>query len=234
MTEYVVKSVGQMKQQKQTGVSVMSEQVVVDGNNVIRVDFTKPPQPIPGDTKVLLRDVWQQLSPAKGNSFLNWARDNVESQRFKKGNDYGFLPTSSKNRGRPKTEYWVTVDTAKMICMMSRCQKGDDVRAYFIECEKLVWSNGLQDQITSIPDLANPDVFLQLAQNYKQACMERDEAIRTKAQISDTKTATALANSGVKTKQIKKLETELHETKLELDSHYRAMHVVKKLKSKKK
>jgi len=43
-----------------------------------------------------------------------------------------------KSRGRPHIEYHYTLDAAKKICMMSETKMGNEVREYFLECERRV------------------------------------------------------------------------------------------------
>ena len=68
-----------------------------------------------------------------------------------------------------------------------------------------------EGKLLLIQDLAAKQLAL-LADN-KRIQLERDEAIRTKAQISDRKTATAMATASAATKKAKKLEIELDRSK---------------------
>ena len=83
---------------------------------------------------VNLRDLWEQLKIKK--QFTDWAIDNLKM--FSEGNDYGVLHLKVKNLtgGRPRQEYVLTLDTAKHIALMSRTEKGMEIRNYFIEVEK--------------------------------------------------------------------------------------------------
>lgn len=46
-----------------------------------------------------------------------------------------------KNQGgRPTIDYFLTIDTAKMICMLENNEIGDKIRRYFVECEKELFS----------------------------------------------------------------------------------------------
>lgn len=102
-------------------------------------------------------------------------------------------------------DHQITLGMAKEISMIQRTEKGKQARLYFIECEKQ-----LRQQ-------------KQLPQNYKEALQalitseeekerierERDEAVRAKAYISDTKTATALGKVGGLTKENNRLRAKL-------------------------
>ncbi|EAM0325957.1 phage antirepressor Ant, partial [Campylobacter coli] len=39
-------------------------------------------------------------------------------------------------KGRPRKEYYITLDMAKELCMVENNEKGRQARRYFIECEK--------------------------------------------------------------------------------------------------
>lgn len=68
--------------------------------------------------------------------FANWIKDAL--QDFKENQDFIIFNANVNKsvRGRPFKEYAITLDTAKHICMMSRCEKGKQLRQYFIEAEK--------------------------------------------------------------------------------------------------
>lgn len=54
---------------------------------------------------------------------------------FEEGKDfYSFL--SESTGGRPKTEYQLTIEMSKEICMLQRSDEGKQARLYFIELEK--------------------------------------------------------------------------------------------------
>lgn len=82
---------------------------------------------------------------------------------FEEGKDfYSFL--SESTGGRPKTEYQLTIEMAKEICMLQRSDEGKQARLYFIELEKkwnspeMVMSRALQfsqKQIASLTQANN-------------------------------------------------------------------------------
>jgi prophage antirepressor-like protein len=57
--------------------------------------------------------------------------------------------------------------------------------------------------------LADPDLIIGLAMQVKQIKLERDEAIRTKAWISDSKTASAMGTASGAVRRLKKLENQM-------------------------
>ena len=52
--------------------------------------------------------------------------------------DYKIKKIKSNIPGKPKEEILITSDCCKRLCMLSKTQKAEEVRTYFIEIEKLV------------------------------------------------------------------------------------------------
>lgn len=55
-----------------------------------------------------------------GNDFSNWLKDRIDKYGFIHGTDYiTFSPDlAKKQKGRPATEYGLTPDMAKQLCMV--------------------------------------------------------------------------------------------------------------------
>ena len=70
--------------------------------------------------------------------FANWIRSRIIDYGFQKGSDFIVLNRNEKNLsgGRPKDEYYLTLDTGKELAMLEKNEKGRQARKYFIECEK--------------------------------------------------------------------------------------------------
>ena len=162
--------------------SVTEEKASMSSPNVARVDFVKPVQ-LDGSEKVLLRDIWEQLNTSY--RFTDWAKQNLEL--FKKNEDFGSFNLKGENsgRGRPAQEYWVTVNAAKEICMLSHTEEGQRVRQYFIECEKLVYANKLESQISYTPKLMDRDVLMFLIADYQKLHAEHTTALATIKEARD-------------------------------------------------
>ncbi|MGP0902055.1 antA/AntB antirepressor family protein [Serratia sp. CY76391] len=72
-----------------------------------------------------------------GRDFSNWIRERISEYGFIANLDYTeFSPNSAKTGGRRRKEYHLTLDTAKELAMVERNEKGRQVRRYFIDCEK--------------------------------------------------------------------------------------------------
>ena len=70
--------------------------------------------------------------------FANWVKARLEKYGFISGEDYLIILSNRDGDGvgKPKTEYLLTIDTAKEISMVENNVKGRQVRKYFIECER--------------------------------------------------------------------------------------------------
>ena len=69
-----------------------------------------------------------------GRDFSNWIKERIEQYGFVEGED--FSPNLAKSRGRPRTDYHLTLDMAKELAMVENNDKGRMVRRYFIRIEK--------------------------------------------------------------------------------------------------
>lgn len=101
--------------------------------------------------------------------YSKWIKTNlINNEFFIEGEDYIIL-ASEKNPlgGRPTQEIVVTLDTAKELAMMTRSQKGKEIREYFIQCEK---------------ELRNQNQ-LKLPQTYKEALLELVKAEEEKERL---------------------------------------------------
>jgi hypothetical protein len=109
----------------------------------------------------------------------------------------------------------MTIEMAKEISMLQRSEKGKEARKYFIECERK-----LKEQQLAIPNFSNPyEAALAWAESYKReqlAIEERDIAIKTKSQINNKITATAMATASAAVRKVNKLENELGKLENEL------------------
>jgi phage anti-repressor protein len=85
-----------------------------------------------GEKFVNARELHEQL--LVGKVFAAWIKERIDNYGFIENED--FFPILEKTSGRPKTEYWLTLDTAKEIAMVQNNEVGRAVRKYFIQVEK--------------------------------------------------------------------------------------------------
>ena len=67
--------------------------------------------------------------------FSNWIKNRIEDYGFLDGVD--FLTNLSKTQGRPRIDYFLSLDMAKELSMVERNAKGKQARQYFIDCDPL-------------------------------------------------------------------------------------------------
>lgn len=94
--------------------------------NNLKVDF---------DTQtVSARELHEHLKI--GTKFTTWF-ERMKEYGFSEGNE--FFPKmgeTSQSGGRPQTDYEISVDMAKQICMIQRTPEGKEIRQYLIDLEK--------------------------------------------------------------------------------------------------
>lgn len=121
-------------------------------NELIRIQVKED-----GSQVVSARELYEAL----GFDVKNWSRwstKNIENNSFVvEGQDFEgvFIEKSGNNI----KDFAITIDFAKRLSMMARTEKGEEVRNYFIECEKLAKQK---------MEVAAPQQF-QLPANYIEA-----------------------------------------------------------------
>ena len=75
-----------------------------------------------------------------GKDFSTWIKNRLETLGSIENEDYLVIqevfPNFGEKGGRPKIEYYLTLDVAKHLAMMEKNEKGKQARQYFIECER--------------------------------------------------------------------------------------------------
>jgi anti-repressor protein len=85
------------------------------------------------------------------DAFANWMRDRLEQYSFVEGADY--FGISQKTGGRPRKDYFLTVNMAKELAMVERSQIGQLTRRYFIQMEQAA-----KDAVQTLEDLGRPEL----------------------------------------------------------------------------
>ena len=83
---------------------------------------------------VSARELYKKLNI--GTKFTTWF-ERMKASGFSEGNE--FFPDvgeTSEQGGRPATDYQISIDMAKQICMIQRTPEGKLIRQYFIDLEK--------------------------------------------------------------------------------------------------
>jgi len=106
-----------------------------------------------------------------GLNIVNWSRwsqANIENSQFAvEGEDWqGFF---IEKNGNQTTDYVLTLDFAKRLAMMAKTDKGEEVRKYFIACEKQLKTaevhflipKTLPEALRLAADLADKNILLE-------------------------------------------------------------------------
>lgn len=161
-----------------------------------------------GINTVNARDLHRFLGVKK--DFSDWIKQQIERARLLEGRDFLKVPQKGELSltGQIRTEYYLTLEAGKHIAMLSGTEKGFEVREYFIECERQVQS--------STPQFTLPATFSEALRllaceiEMKELVIaQRDQAIKTKAEIGSRREATAMATAAVAVRQANSLKDEL-------------------------
>jgi anti-repressor protein len=90
-----------------------------------------------GINNVSARELYDVLGYDK-SQWKRWYTKNIIDNQFAIENTdwVGFDIMSSSNNGSQTMDFAITVDFAKKLSMLARTKKGDEVRDYFLECER--------------------------------------------------------------------------------------------------
>jgi anti-repressor protein len=69
-----------------------------------------------------------------GQDYSDWIKNRISQYGFTENQDY--IIQIAYTKGRPRKEYFITLDMAKELCMVENNERGKQARHYFIECEK--------------------------------------------------------------------------------------------------
>ena len=68
------------------------------------------------------------------SKFADWIKNRISQYGFIENQDYVIQIAYTK--GRPRKEYFITLDMAKELCMVENNERGKEARRYFIKCEQ--------------------------------------------------------------------------------------------------
>lgn len=128
------------------------------------------------------RDLWVALESKQ--DFSTWIKARLEQTYAVENEDYGVFHKAVENLkgGRPLLEYALSLDLAKNISMLEKNEKGNQIRKYFISCEKQL----IQQQSHSLPQ-TYLEALESLVESEKrnQALQERIEQDRPKVTFAN-------------------------------------------------
>ena len=149
------------------------------------------------------RELWEYLESKQ--DFSTWIKARIDKFDFIEGEDYLFHKIMENPQGgRPQIDYIITIDMAKELAMVENNEKGKQARKYFINIEKQ-----FNAQRQAMLPLTYKEALIELVKKIE----ENEMLEKTKAYISDKKTATALNTASQAVKRANKLEIELDKSK---------------------
>lgn len=128
----------------------------------VQIEQALAPVAHEGHQMIDARGLHEWLGPKM--RFNDWIRERIASYSFDPSKD--FYCFSSKTGGRPKTDYFLTINMAKELAMVERSQIGQLTRRYFIEMEQAA-----KDAVQSLEDIGRPDL---IPQSHADAMSTRD------------------------------------------------------------
>lgn len=118
------------------------------------------------------RELWRKLGSRR--EFATWIKDRL--QDFTEGQDFSLdkIVKRRNHGGTTATEYILTLDTAKHLCMLERNEAGKKIRQYFIEIEKEFRRQDVQRHSQPSNDVLMATLYAEMERRIK-AETERDE-----------------------------------------------------------
>lgn len=144
---------------------------------LIKVDYTKD-QPT-----VSARELHEGLEIS--TRFNDWFSRMCEYGFEAEKDFYSKMSKTPEQIGRPSTDYEITVDMAKQICMIQRTDKGKEYRQYFIDLEK-AWNTPEQVMARALR-IANGEIEKLKADN--QVLIADTERMKPKEIFADAVSA---------------------------------------------
>lgn len=115
------------------------------------------------DGRMTARELYAflELNPSQ---YSRWAKANIVDNQFAaEGVDYFPFDVNVERGGQASTDYLLTIDFAKKLCMVSKSPKGEAARDYFLEVERRY------QKVATLPDFSNPAIAARAwADQYEQ------------------------------------------------------------------
>jgi len=135
-----------------------------------------------GEKQVIsAKELYEKLEMDKSH-WKRWAKNNIETNDFFLENiDYaGFAIEANGNETK---DYWITIEMAKHLCMMSRTTKAHEIRDYFIKIEQ-AWNTPEMIMKRAL-EFAN-----KRAEEATQRLLANEHKIEFYNEVTESKTAT--------------------------------------------
>lgn len=173
--------------------------------NLITINTTQK-----GTTVVSARELYDGLGMDK-SQWKRWYDKNIVKNTFVKENE-DWMGFDTMSNGNPTKDFTITLDFAKRLAMLSRTEKGEEIRSYFIECEKKAllaatpalpsnYKEALQALLEK--ETENERKALQIAEQNKQLALQApkvayvNEVLESQSLIASTQVAMDLGISAI-------------------------------------
>lgn len=190
----------------------------MENSNLINVSFKKPEPQSKLNEKLGL--TVQDVADSLGIEAKTVRRDLVERDVLERIKSCGFnavpFGTPNPTNGVIYTDYVLDLNAAKFFIAKYNNKVADQYLAYLIKVESDAQAEGLTSHIDPtglFQKISDPRFLSQMLATMADALdaekARADEAIRTKAEISDKKTASAMGTASAAVKKLRLLETKL-------------------------
>ncbi|MEE3776489.1 antA/AntB antirepressor family protein [Campylobacter sp. CX2-4080-23] len=118
---------------------------------------------------------------AVDTKFADWITRRINKYSFTENQDY--IIQTAYTKGRPRKEYFITLDMAKELCMVENNERGKEARRYFIECEKKLSRLKAIEQSNRIANLEAIQIsqakhYQSVVSGYKSQIKKHNEQIK--------------------------------------------------------
>ena len=120
-----------------------------------------------------------------GKDYSNWIKYQIGTFGFEVDCDYVVLAQNGDQYYQGvslKKDYFLTLDMAKEVAMLSRCAKGKQARQYFIECERKAQQAPSLDPMRVLND---PEMMRQLLLGYSEKVIALESKIEERRADSE-------------------------------------------------
>lgn len=127
------------------------------------------------------RELYEKLG-FESKNWSRWEKTNIENNDFFVANQ-DYQPFFIMKNGNETKDYWITIEMAKHLCMMSRTTKAHEIREYFIKIEQ-AWNTPEMIMKRAL-EFAN-----KRAEEVTQRLLANEHKIEFYNDVTESKTAT--------------------------------------------
>ena len=106
--------------------------------------------------------------------FARWAKKNIEENPFAIENEDWAMLNIMLSNGNKAKDYALSIDFSKRLSQMARTAKGEEIRNYFIECEK---------QLQTPKELSRKDILLLALESEERAILAETKILEFQPKV---------------------------------------------------